>query len=181
MEFLPYVTVCFLNGGSNDRLRDFISQLLTSSTYVHVVVRFNRADGSTLTAQVDMKSGVSIKKNKEFKRPGWVFVDVPLAVDSVLKVLAYYRDAERRGARYNQSGLKWTWTPFPSSGNEETYTCSEIIVHAFQSVGLMTDLIPAATSPGDIYEYLQEMRVDDIVVEEEPFEKIVLRAYSTFV
>lgn len=149
----------FYDGSTTDRLRDIVTRFLTSSSFVHVCFVFYEYDGTNTVASVT-NDGVQIQKNRERFKPGWKFVEVDLTPREVSQMMKYCLDAKERKAGYNSSGLKWSWTPFPSDGGEKTYMCSEFIVYAFQSIGYLTDLVPSGTTPGDLYEILK--RENDI-------------------
>ena len=122
-----------------------------SGKYVHVALIFDDS-GIYYTSESKYGCSVSWTRTKEFKRDGWIMKPISVSQTEYTLIKNYCKNAYQRKAGYNYRGQILCLTPFPDlgSGNEDTYTCSELVVCAFHAAKLFLDLVPEATTPHDI-------------------------------
>jgi hypothetical protein len=151
-----YLQLAFFKGLSKDEgIMTSLSRIL-SGKYIHVVLIFIMNDGSYYVSDVRSDNNkVTYRKEKSFKREGWVMVTLTLPLQQVELINKYCKSAAKRECTYNFNGRLWFATPFGSNGNEKCYTCSELVIYAFQSANLMNDLISENSSIEDIYQSLE--------------------------
>lgn len=147
---MTYLQLGFFRGLSTDNDIPMRFAKFFMGEYTHVCMIFDDENSSYFVSDARYGNIVSYTKVKQFKREGWVMKTICIPQDKISLIRSYCIDAHKRKCTYNYSGQRRSISPFPISGNEETYTCSELVVHAFQNAGLMIDLIPSASTPTDL-------------------------------
>ena len=129
-----------------NRLTEFVS-----GKFVHAELVFN----DNYSCSIYQNETVFLKK-KSFGRDNWTFKSVPVSPAQLQQIRVFCEKQQRDKKPFNKTGLILCTTPFPRKTDQSCFFCSELIICAFQNVGLMTELDSSMTTPSDLYNFLNQ-------------------------
>jgi len=122
------------------------ASLFTGSKYIHCELLFPKTDEAfSITAD----SHVFLYRGKRFSRSEWDFFSVAVQPHKYAAMYAFAR--AQVGKPFNTWGFYTSVLGgFWGDGAKESYFCSELITHALQAGGMLSEYTPHRMTPGSL-------------------------------
>ena len=101
-------------------------------------------------------------RKKTFGRKNWIFKKLRLKKEHVRKMKAFCKKMAEAKTPFNYSGFFRALTAYPRYTDKKAFFCSELLVCAFQEIGMMLDLVPNSTTPTMLHNYVKKIAFADV-------------------